>query len=125
MNKSKNKKLKEIKIKTKKAPKNYLLAELVGMKYALPYLPSLKRAIALMYTGCPVTLKHEPENEYDKNALAVYLEKTKIGYISKKHNKKLLQVAKRKKSISSVVASDTILHHISLDDFGNQILCVW
>jgi len=36
--------------------------------------------------GTPVTLKAEPDNPYDPEAVAVYFEETKLGYIPKARN---------------------------------------
>jgi hypothetical protein len=36
--------------------------------------------------GTPVSLKVEPENPYDPNAVAVYFEQTKLGYVPQAKN---------------------------------------
>lgn len=36
--------------------------------------------------GTPVTLKSEPENPYDHEAVAIYFEDTKLGYVPRAKN---------------------------------------
>jgi hypothetical protein len=43
-------------------------------------------AIDCLKLGAVVTLKSEPENPYDHNAVAIYFENTKLGYIPKYKN---------------------------------------
>jgi len=45
-----------------------------------------------MEIGSPLLLKVEPENRYDKNAVEIYFEDTKIGYIPKQSNKAISSI---------------------------------
>ena len=36
--------------------------------------------------GCPVTLRSEPDNPYDPDAIAIYFEDTKLGYVPRAKN---------------------------------------
>jgi len=42
--------------------------------------------IGQLKLGTPVTLVSEPENPYDPNAVAIYYEGTKLGYVPKYKN---------------------------------------
>lgn len=45
-----------------------------------------EEAVAALQPGTPITLVREPENPYDKNAIAVFADGRHIGYIPKKQN---------------------------------------
>lgn len=36
--------------------------------------------------GTPAVLLREPDNEHDRNAVAVYIDGTRVGYVPKKNN---------------------------------------
>ncbi len=54
---------------------------IVGMEHqkATDFLKALA-------TGAPAVLIREPDNEFDRNAIAVWIEGRKVGYIPKKQN---------------------------------------
>lgn len=60
---------------------------IVGQKHKGldPYLPGIE-------AGSLVTLKREPDNRYDKNAVAVYIGGKHVGYIPKAENAELARM---------------------------------
>jgi len=42
--------------------------------------------------GTPVSLKSEPENPYDPNAVSIYYGNTKLGYVPKSYNRILSDI---------------------------------
>jgi hypothetical protein len=61
--------------------RNLLDCHIAGFKYydGLDVIDQLK-------LGAVVTLKSEPENPHDPNAVAIYFEKTKLGYVPEYKN---------------------------------------
>ena len=61
--------------------RNLLDCHIVGFTYydGLDVIGDLK-------LGAPVTLKSEPENPYDPDAVAIYHGETKLGYVPKHKN---------------------------------------
>lgn len=57
------------------------LYPIVGLEFKLG-----KAFVEKLPSGSALELKREPENRYDKNAVAVYFDGKAIGYISKKDN---------------------------------------
>ena len=47
--------------------------------------------VAALKPGTPALLVREPANQHDKNAIAVYVDGTRIGYVPKKQNAVLAQ----------------------------------
>ena len=45
--------------------------------------------VAALATGTPVTLVREPDNKFDKNAVAVWADGRRIGYVPKATNRGL------------------------------------
>lgn len=64
-----------------------------------------KRVYRCNYTNTPVVLQPEPNNEHDKNAVAVYIAGQKVGYISRNDNQKVKAILSKRniKHISSFV----------------------
>src|SRR5437016_1584714 len=52
---------------------------------------SIVTFVASLKPGVPALLVREPGNQYDKNAIAVYVDGKKIGYVPKKQNAVLAQ----------------------------------
>jgi len=50
------------------------------------YIPGAEDFVKTLQPGLPVTLVREPANEHDRNAIAVWVEGRKIGYLPKKQN---------------------------------------
>lgn len=74
-----------------------------------------------MRVGDTLTMRHEPENPYDKNAIAVYLGEDQIGYVEKGVNEDLLRV------LRNYGPSSTVLVIAAKDesaDLYNKILIV-
>jgi hypothetical protein len=59
---------------------------IVGMNYI-----KTEEIVAALKGGEPVTLVREPNNEHDKNAVAVWFDGQRVGYIPKKQNLVLAQ----------------------------------
>jgi len=59
---------------------------IVGMNYQ-----KSEQFIELLPPGTPVTLVREPTNQYDANAIAVWIDGRKVGFIPKKQNGVLSQ----------------------------------
>lgn len=57
---------------------------LVGMRFR-----GTEALVKSMQSGDPVTLVREPNNEHDKNAVAVHAHQTVLGYVPKTQNKDL------------------------------------
>lgn len=84
---------------------------IVGMNYI-----KTEDVVAALAVGTAVTLVREPQNEHDKNAVAVWVNRQKIGFIPKKHNMVLAQFIDQKgeflpdaePSIAAVMAMDSI-----------------
>jgi hypothetical protein len=57
------------------------LYPIVGLEFKLG-----KDFVAKLQSGTPLSLKREPTNRFDKNAVAVLFEDKPIGYIPKKDN---------------------------------------
>ena len=47
------------------------------------FIPKSQERISTLENGMTLTLKCEPENKYDPNAVAVYTEDFKLGFIPK------------------------------------------
>lgn len=52
--------------------------------------------VKTLATGVAAVLVREPDNQHDKNAIAVYVDGKKIGYIPKKQNTVLAQFMDQK-----------------------------
>ena len=59
---------------------------IVGMNYI-----KTEGVVAALAVGTAVTLVREPNNEFDKNAVAVWVNGQRVGYIPKKTNAALAQ----------------------------------
>jgi hypothetical protein len=57
---------------------------IVGMEHQ-----KSEAAIAALPENHPVTLVREPRNQYDANAVAIWADGRKVGYVPKKQNKAL------------------------------------
>jgi hypothetical protein len=57
---------------------------IVGMNYI-----KTEDIVAALKPGTAVTLVREPNNEFDKNAIAVWVDGQRVGYIPKKTNEAL------------------------------------
>lgn len=55
--------------------------------------------VAALKPGTPAVLVREPENPHDPNAIAIYVEGKRIGYVPKKQNAVLAQFIDQKGSI--------------------------
>jgi HIRAN domain len=58
--------------------------------------------VAALQPGAPVTLVREPTNQYDPNAIAVWVEGKHVGYIPKKQNAVLAQFMDQTGSDASI-----------------------
>ena len=54
---------------------------IVGMNYI-----KTEDVVAALAVGTPVILAREPNNEFDKNAIAVWVNGQKVGFLPKKQN---------------------------------------
>lgn len=59
---------------------------IVGMNYI-----KTEGIVAALAVGAPVVLIREPTNAFDPNAVAVWVNNQRVGYISKKQNAVLAQ----------------------------------
>ena len=67
----------------------------------------------------PVFFQAEPKNEYDSNAIAVYLEDTKIGYVPRDTNIQYYNfILKKKYGVASIHGGD----RKKLDSYGDLIV---
>lgn len=91
---------------------------IVGQKFRGldPYLPGI-------VAGCPALLVREPTNQFDPNAIAVYVDGKHVGYLRKEDNKDL---AKRIDAEGSTIAFDSApasLDHVALERLaGNKTM---
>jgi hypothetical protein len=76
---------------------------IVGMNYI-----KTEDIVAALEPGTPVTLVREPRNEYDKNAVAVWVAGKRVGYIPKAQNLVLAQFIDQK-------GADTIMNGTPLE----------
>lgn len=54
--------------------------------------------------GDKARLKREPENKYDRDAIAVYIMGQKIGYIPRRHNPMIAAMMDQKANINASIA---------------------
>ncbi len=59
---------------------------IVGMNYV-----KTEDFVAALKVGTPVTLVREPDNQHDKNAVAVWVDGRKVGFVPKNQNAALAQ----------------------------------
>ena len=68
-----------------------------------------------------LTLKREPENEFDENAIEVYYNQLKLGYIPKKENKIIAKIMDQKIQVVAKVtgyqADESYAHRIKVKLF--------
>lgn len=66
--------------------------------------------------GDTIQFKRTPNNPYDKNAIEIYWQTYKLGFIPKPHNKIIAQLMDSKKSISG-----NIRHINKYDSYWNRV----
>lgn len=81
---------------------------------ASQHIDGAESFVRTLQPGVPALLVREPGNEYDKNAIAVYVDGKKIGYVPKKQNAVLAQFIDQNGSLlpppspSVGIASDSV-----------------
>lgn len=83
--------------KTKK-PSNLFYFPIAGIRYAFDNPKLFKKIYDKMEEGDSLDFKHEHKNPNDACAIAVYFNKTKIGYVPKEFNFELLKLSSANKS---------------------------
>lgn len=63
----------------------------------------------LMKAGDPLDLVREPQNFYDNNAIAIFWNGTKLGYIPKKHNLVLKNMIDEGIGLVSIIKTITLV----------------
>lgn len=86
---------------------------IVGMNFQ-----KTEQLVAALGVGTPVTLVREPTNQFDPNAVAVWVDGQKVGYVPKKQNAALAQFIDQTGGgydESKLIAMDAGLHARAID----------
>jgi hypothetical protein len=57
----------------------------------------------------PITLRREPNNQYDKRAIACYADDIKLGFIPRSHNGAIAPIMDAGKSVSAVLVAAPLI----------------
>jgi len=90
-----------LKALTPEEPRWLLLGEMpvAGYKYYIG-----KKIEHLMEPGKELSLKREPENEYDEAAIAVYFNKIKIGYLPHAENATIALLMDQQANVAATIS---------------------